>query len=65
MNTKLLEQLTFGFKRTFNWEKLQSKKSAERQNQYSNYLIDLSFSEINTLFALSLEDEAQRTSYKL
>ena len=35
-NTKLLEQIKSGFKRTINWNKYQSKKSIERQNQYSN-----------------------------
>ena len=33
-NTKLLEQIKSGFKRTINWNKYQSKKSIERQNQY-------------------------------
>ena len=33
-NAKLLQQLRSGFKRTINWNKYQSKISAERQNQY-------------------------------
>ena len=36
----MLEQLKSGFKRTINWNKYQSKKSTERQNQYLYYLID-------------------------
>ena len=39
-NTKLLEQLASGFKRTTNWNKYQSKVSLERQNQYLHFLID-------------------------
>ena len=62
-NTKLLEQLKSGFKRTINWNKYQSKKSTEGQNQYIDYLIDTSFQEVNRLFVLSFEDEAQQTNY--
>ena len=42
-NTKLLEQLKSGFKRTINWNKYQPTKSIERLNQYLDYLIDPSF----------------------
>ena len=31
-NSKLLQQLKAGFKRTINWNKYQSKKSTEAQN---------------------------------
>ena len=31
-NTKLLEKLKSGLKRTFNWNKYQSKMSTERKN---------------------------------
>ena len=63
-NAKLLEQLKSGFKRTINWNKYQSKKSIERENQYLDYLIDPSFQGVNRLFVLSFEDEEQQTSYK-
>ena len=33
-NTRLLEQLKFGFKRKIKWSNYQSKVSKERQNQY-------------------------------
>ena len=33
-NNKLLEQLKFGFKRTINWNKYQSKKLIDRPYQY-------------------------------
>ena len=39
-DAKLLKQLQYGFKRTINWNKYQSKVSAERQNQYLDFLID-------------------------
>ena len=41
-NAKLLQQLKSGFKRTINWNKCQTKVSTERQNQYLDFLIDLS-----------------------
>ena len=63
-NAKLLEQLKSGFKRTIKWNKYQSKKSIEIPNCYLDYLIDPSFQGANRLFALSFEDEAQRSSYK-
>ena len=64
-NAKLLEQFfKNGFKRTINWNKYQSKKSIERQNQYLDYLVDPSFPGINRLFVLSFENEALRKSYK-
>ena len=63
-NAKLLKQLKSGFKRTINWNKYQSKISAERRNQYLDYLIDPSFQGVKRLFVLSFQDEAQQTSYK-
>ena len=63
-NVKLLEQLKFGFKRTINRNKCQSKASTERVNQYLDYLIDPSFQGVNILFVLPFENEAQRTSDK-
>ena len=61
-NTKLLEQLKLGFKRTSNWNNYQSKKSAEKTNQYLDCLIDPSFQGVNKIFVLSFEYEAQQTS---
>ena len=46
-NSKLLQQLNSGFKRTINWNKYQAKVSTERVNQYLDYLIHSSFQEIN------------------
>lgn len=42
-NTKLLEQLKSGFRRTINWNKDQSKLSTVTRNQYLDYLIHQSF----------------------
>ena len=63
-NTKLLEQLKSEFKNKINWNTCQSKISTERPDQYLHYLIDPSFQEVNRLFVLLFEDEAQRTINK-
>ena len=63
-NTKLLNQLKAGFKRTINWNKYQSEMSTERQNQYLDYLIDSKFQGVDRVFVLLFEKEAQRISYK-
>ena len=60
----MLEQLKSGFKRITNWNKYQIKKSVERSNQYLDYLIDLSFQQVNRLFVLLFESETQRRNYK-
>ena len=57
-NTKVLQQLKSGFKRTINWNRYQSNVSIERPNEYLDYLIDRSFQEGNTLFVLSFENNA-------
>ena len=62
-NAKLLKQLKSCFKRTFNWNKYQSKISTERPNQYLDYLIDPSFQGVNRIFVLSFESNAHWTSY--
>ena len=59
-NTKLLQQLKLGFKRTINWNKYQSKLPIERQNQY---LIDLSFQGVNRLFVLSFKNNDDRKAH--
>ena len=56
-NSKLLQQLKAGFKRTINWNKYQSKKSTKAQNWYLDFLISPSFQEVNRLFVLSFENE--------
>ena len=54
-NAKLLEQLKSGFKRTNTRKKYQSNVSAERQNQYLDYLINPSVQGVNQLFVLSFK----------
>ena len=56
----MLEQLRSGFKSTINWNKYQSKISAERQNQNLNFLIDPSFQGVNWLFVLLFQNEGDR-----
>ena len=36
-NSKLLQQLKLGYKRTIRWNKYQSKVSTQAQNQYFDY----------------------------
>ena len=61
--TKLLQQLKSGFKRTIIWNKYQSKVSAHEQNQYLDYLIDLSSQGMNRVFILSFENITNRTAH--
>ena len=63
-HAELLEELKFGFKRTINWNKYQTKVSTERGNQYLDFLIDPGFQGVNRFTVLPFENEAQRTSYK-
>ena len=60
-NTKLFEQLKYGFKRTINWNKYKCRNSMEKPNKYLDYLIDPNFQGLNRLFVLSFQNEAQRT----
>ena len=43
-NVKLLKHLESGFKRTFNWNKYQSKITEQTRNRYLDFLIDPSIS---------------------
>ena len=52
-NTKLLQQLKSGFKKTINPNKYQLDGKIYAQNQYLNHLIDSSFQEVNILFVSS------------
>ena len=60
-NTKLLQQLKSGFKRTINWNKHESSIKTFAQNRYLNYLINPSFKRVNRLFVLSFENENDHT----
>ena len=62
-NTKLLQQLKSGFKRTTNWNKYQSDPKTYTQNSYLNHLVDPSFRGVNRLFVLCFENEEDRRSH--
>ena len=48
-NTKILQKLKSGFKRTINWNKYQTKVSREGVHQYLDFLIDSSFQGVNRI----------------
>ena len=52
-DTKLLEQLKTGLKRTIKWNKFRSQMTIQPQNNNLNYLIDPTFTNVNRLFVLS------------
>ena len=54
-DTKLLEQLKTGFKRTIKWNKYRSQMTFQPQNKNVNYLIDPIFPNANRLFVLSFQ----------
>ena len=62
-DNKLLEQLKTGFKRTIKWNKYRSQMSNQTKNNNLNYLVDPTFANVNRLFALSFENENDRTSF--
>ena len=51
-DTKILEQLKTGFKRTIKWNKYRSQMTIQPQNNNLNYLIDPTFTNVNRLFVL-------------
>ena len=52
-DTKLLEQLKSGFKRTVKGNKYRSQMTVQSNNNNLNYLIDPTFTNVNRLFVLS------------
>ena len=54
-NTMLLEKLKSGFKKTIKWNKYRSQMTIQNNNNNLNYLIDPTFTSVNTLFVLSFE----------
>ena len=52
-DTKLLEQLKSGFKRTIKWNKYRSQMTVQPQNNNLNYIINPTFTNVNRLFVLS------------
>ena len=51
-DTKLLEQLKSGFKKTIKWNKYRSQMTDQNTNNNLNYLIDPTFTNVNRLFIL-------------
>ena len=62
-NSKLLQQLKSGFKRTVNWNKYLSKPELLKRNPNLNRLVEPSFQGVNRLFVLAFENDKQRTSH--
>ena len=54
-DTKLLEQLKRGFKRTIKWNKYRSQMTVQSNNNNLNYLIDPTFTNVIRLFILSFQ----------
>ena len=63
-NVKLLPQLKSSFKRTMSWNKYLTKPELLAQNPNLTHLIEPSFQDVNILFVLAFENDAQRTSNK-
>ena len=62
-NANLFQQLKSGFRRTINCNKYQSDSKTYAQNRYLNHLVNPSFQGVNRLFALSFENENDRSSH--
>ena len=54
-DTKLLEQIKIGFKKTIKWNKYRSQMVTQPQNNNLNYLINPTFTNVNRLFVLSFQ----------
>ena len=63
-NAKLSQQIKSGFKKTIKQNKYMSKPELLRQNGNLNHLVESFFQEINRLFVLLFEGDAQWTSSK-
>ena len=63
-NANLLPRLKSGFKRKINWNKYLAKPELLRRNPDLNHLVAASFQEVNRLFVLAFENDAQRLSNK-
>ena len=60
---KLLTNLKSGFKREIIWNKYRSQMSTGTANDNLNILIDPTFTNVNRLFVLTYEDDADRQSF--
>ena len=62
-NSKLLQQLKYGFKRVISWNKYLSKPELLTQNPNPNQLVEPNFQRHNTIFVSSFEKDTQKTSH--
>ena len=62
IDTKLLEQLKTGFKRTIKWSKYRSQMTIQPQNNNLSYLIDPTFTNVSRLFVLPFQRIAQENN---
>ena len=60
---KLLPNLKSGFRREIKWNKYRSQMSTEVANNNLNILIDPTFTNVNRLFVLAYENDADKQSY--
>ena len=63
-NSKLLQKLKSGVRRTISWNKYLSKPDILARNTNLNHLVEPSFQGIDRLFVLAYENDTQRTSGK-
>ena len=63
-NSKLPQQLKYGFKRVINWNEHLSKPELLRRNPNLNHLVEPSFQGVDRLFVLAFENDTKRTSAK-
>ena len=63
MNSRWLELLKRGFKRTIKWNKYRSEMSKQTKLNNLNYLIDPTFSKVSILFISSFENEDNGTPF--
>ena len=66
-DTMLLENLKSGFKKTIKWNKYRSQMTIQNNNNNLNYLIDPTFTSVNTLFVLSfgrIEENNVKKDYR-
>ena len=65
-SNELLNNLKSGFKGVITWNKYLSQMSNQSPNNNLNFLVDPTFTNVNRLFVLSLENNANnsRTSFK-
>ena len=62
-NSKLLQQLKSGFKKSVNWNKYLSKTESLAQNPNLNHLVEPILQRVSRLLVLAFENDTQRTSH--